>query len=105
MTVQKKPKSQHSSLSSPGPEETNGTHSSAPKSPKRKSPTSRGSENLSVSPNNPRPVTPDVMDWNTQARIAARAYEMYEERMHLGASLQDWVRAEQEILGIMHKEG
>jgi hypothetical protein len=50
------------------------------------------------------PGPQNVMDGNTEAKIAARAYEMYEERMRLGQSLQDWLRAEQEVLAMRHNE-
>ncbi|MDT7041713.1 DUF2934 domain-containing protein [Candidatus Nitronereus thalassa] len=41
---------------------------------------------------------PMVRKENIEARIAQRAYEIYEERCRLGASLQDWLRAEREVL-------
>ena len=34
-----------------------------------------------------------------RARIALRAYELYEERCRIGADVQDWLRAEREIMG------
>lgn len=40
-----------------------------------------------------------------KARIARRAFEIYEERCQLGASLQDWLRAEREILAEIEYEG
>ena len=42
---------------------------------------------------------------NVEARIARRAYEIYEERCRLGASLQDWLRAEREVLAELDSEG
>jgi hypothetical protein len=41
--------------------------------------------------------TPSAVD-NLHERIAKRAYEMYERRIRQGA-LDDWLQAEQEILG------
>ncbi len=35
---------------------------------------------------------------NLETRIAQRAYEIHEERCRIGAPLQDWLRAEREIL-------
>ena len=32
------------------------------------------------------------------SRIAARAFEIYEERCRIGEAMQDWLRAEQEIM-------
>jgi hypothetical protein len=45
----------------------------------------------------PTPVTPSVSE-DLHEQIATRAYEMYERRIRQGA-LDDWLQAEQEILG------
>jgi Protein of unknown function (DUF2934) len=45
----------------------------------------------------PTSYTPSVSE-NLHERIAARAYEIYEQRICQGA-LDDWLQAEQEILG------
>lgn len=44
-------------------------------------------------------------DEKLKARIASRAFEIYEERCLLGAPLQDWLRAEREVLAEMEYEG
>lgn len=99
----KKPQSPNSTILNPNQEETNGTGSSSSKITKRNSPTSRGKAKLPVIKKDPMPGSPSARDWDTEARIAARAYEIYEERIRLGVSLQDWLRAEQEVLAIMHQ--
>lgn len=38
-------------------------------------------------------------------RINARAYEIYEERSRIGGPVQDWLRAEREVLALMEYEG
>jgi Protein of unknown function (DUF2934) len=50
------------------------------------------------------PGKPGPLKQSTEARIARRAYEFYEERCRLGASLQDWVRAEREVLAELESE-
>ena len=37
-------------------------------------------------------------------RIAIRAFELYQERCRIGAQLQDWLRAEREILAMIEYE-
>ena len=104
MTVQKKPKSSISDHSTLNQVETNGIEKSSSSSTKENSPTSRRRLKQPGIGQDPVPGPQDVMDGNTEARIAARAYEMYEERMRLGQSLQDWLRAEQEVLAMTHNE-
>ena len=96
MTVQQKPKSLNSNLSTSSQVETNGIEKSSSKSIKRYSPMSRRREKLPVKNEGPVPGRQDVLDWDTEAKIAARAYEIYEERIRLGASMQDWLHAEWE---------
>lgn len=38
------------------------------------------------------------------AKISARAYEFHEERCRIGAPLQDWLRAEREVLALLEYE-
>lgn len=51
-----------------------------------------------------------VANWQTslangfETRITQRAYEIYEERCRIGASLQDWLRAEREVLAELEYE-
>ena len=104
MTVQKKPKSSHSDHSTFSQVETKGIEKPSSSSTKENSPTSRRRLQQPGIGQDPVPGPQDVMDGNTEARIAARAYEMYEERMRLGQSLQDWLRAEQEVLAMTHNE-
>ncbi len=47
---------------------------------------------------NPDLSSQGVTNGDLQSVIATRAYEIYEERIRLGAPTQDWLRAEQEIL-------
>ena len=52
------------------------------------------------SPSSPSTATPSVLDFQEQrARIARRAYELYEERCPPDADVQDWLRAERELMG------
>jgi Protein of unknown function (DUF2934) len=47
----------------------------------------------------PRPRTPDLPG-DTEESIRRRAYELYEQRGRVdGFALDDWLRAEREILG------
>lgn len=44
-------------------------------------------------------AAPSVLDYQEQrARIARRAYELYEERCPPDGEVQDWIRAEREIM-------
>ena len=51
------------------------------------------------------PAQSEIMNTNREVRISVRAYEIYEERIRMGAPLQDWLRAEQEIMTMMEYEG
>jgi hypothetical protein len=46
-------------------------------------------------PRSPKPADPS----DIEERIRRRAYELYEERMVDGFALDDWLRAQREILG------
>ena len=66
--------------------------------PKRKDLSTPVAETKREAPTNP-PETPSVLDYQEQrARIARRAYELYEERCPPDADVRDWLRAEREIM-------
>ena len=104
MTVQKKLKYSNSDHSTLSQVEPNGIEKSSSSSTKENSPTGRRRLKQPGMGQDPVPGPQDVINGNTEARIAARAYEMYEERMRVGQSLQDWLRAEQEVLAMRHNE-
>ncbi len=48
----------------------------------------------------PIPIRPKPPDAEVEEQIRQRAYQLYEERGRLdGYSIEDWLRAEEEVLG------
>jgi len=96
MPTQKKPNSQTSKPSPPGKTERPAKVSPAKKS--QSSQTKKVPKKPAASGNKKGSNPHGLPDQNVEATIAARAYELYEERCRLGGPMQDWLRAEQEIL-------
>ena len=109
-SVRKVVESKKPNLSKPVNTKTGMARSGKAKSVISKNPASTVKSSLSVVSPKPEAVTktkdstnepaiPSVLDYQEQrARIARRAYELYEERCPPGADVQDWLRAEREIM-------
>ncbi len=53
-----------------------------------------------MSPKTPIPIRTKPPDAEVEEQIRQRAYQLYEERGHLdGNAMEDWLRAEEEVLG------
>ena len=103
--ISQKKTSQNQNTSTNNKLGTNGTETSLSKNNKKFSQTSRGTKKLHPLSNDQMSSPSVAMNPNSEERIAARAYEIYEERIRLGASLQDWLRAEREVMAMMEFEG
>ncbi len=86
MTVQQKPKSLNSNLSTSSQVETNGIEKSSSKSIKRNSPMRRRREKLPVNNEGLMPGRQDVLDWDTEAKAEWEGdYEGFGNNQMLGA--------------------
>lgn len=53
-----------------------------------------------MSPKTPIPIRPKPPNAEVEEQIRQRAYQMYEERGRLdGNAMEDWLTAEEEVLG------
>lgn len=53
-----------------------------------------------MSPKTPIPIRPKPGDAEVEEQIRQRAYQLYEKRGRLdGNAIQDWLMAEEEVLG------